>query len=40
MERRFKGIEMEHIPRMQNLTEDELSKIVVKGEPIPPRDFV
>jgi ribonuclease HI len=36
MERRFKGIQMEHIPRGHNILADELSNIAVKRLPVPP----
>jgi ribonuclease HI len=39
MERRFKGIQMEHIHRNQNIIVDELSKIAAKGLPVPQGGF-
>ena len=39
MELRFKGVQMEHIPRADNSIADELSKIASRREPVPPGAF-
>ena len=40
LERRFDGIQMEHIPRGENLVADELSKLAAERGPVPPGIFV
>jgi hypothetical protein len=40
MELRFKGIQMEHVPRADNSIADELSKIAARREPVPPGAFI
>ena len=40
LERRFKGIKMEHIPRRQNFTANELARLAAERSPVPPGTFV
>ena len=40
LELRFKGLQMEHIPRGENFVANELSKIAARREPVPPGTFV
>lgn len=40
MELKFKGIQMEHVPRADNSIADQLSKIAAQREPAPPRAFI
>ena len=40
MERRFDGLQMEHVPRAMNVIADELSKLAARREPVPPGVFI
>ena len=40
MELRFKGVQMEHVPRADNSIADELSKIAARREPVLPGLFI
>jgi ribonuclease HI len=40
LERRFDGLQMEHVPRTMNGVADQLSKLATKREPAPPGTFI
>ena len=40
MERRFDGLQMEHVPRAMNVIADELSKLAARREPVPLGVFI
>ena len=40
MERRFDGLQMEHVPRAMNAIADELSKLATWRDPVPPGVFI
>ena len=40
MERRFDGLQMEHVPRAMNAIADELSKLAARRDPVPPGVFI